>query len=247
MAEIGAYLPCVTIDATLPPSSLLSDGCSKDHEAVGIAGDPGQDAKDHAAHRLCPFAHYAQKEMVRYFGTNLKIDTVEIARVILQSQLSVYKAIQLAIDLSNQEHELYNKLLKEVKYVRESKAVAEELEQFIIDAHKGGIITVREAESILHPLHDHMKKCAKQIRASYLGQVGARLSAMMTSGVGSTGNKDSNEGGWLNAFGLGGIDESQDEETHRETFHASEEICSSASDASPSASTDKPGSRQSVW
>merc|ERR1712000_392392 len=113
---------------------------------------------------------YAQQDMVRYFCIHQAIDTVEIARVILQSQLSVYRAIMLAAQLSNQESEVYNELLKEVKYVRESKAIAEELEQFIVDAHKGGIISVREAESILHPLHDHMKKCAKQIRASYLAR-----------------------------------------------------------------------------
>merc|ERR1712194_984067 len=95
----------------------------------------------------------AQREMVKYFGTNQTIDGVEVTRATLQSQLAVYRAVLSAVELSSQEHELYNQLLKEVRCVRESKAVAEELEQFIIDAHKGGIISVREAESILHPLH----------------------------------------------------------------------------------------------
>jgi len=107
-------------------------------------------------------AHSAsQKELVQYFGTHDQVDNVEVARCILQSQCSVYKAVSMAVA---EEQNLEPKLLHEVNQVRESKFIAEELEGFVLDAHHGGVINAREAESILRPLHDHMKKCMKQIQ-----------------------------------------------------------------------------------
>merc|ERR1711948_218234 len=43
---------------------------------------------------------------------------------------------------------------------RASKRVAEELEQFVLDAHRKQVMEKRDAEAILHPLHRHIMKCA---------------------------------------------------------------------------------------
>merc|ERR1712113_953544 len=41
----------------------------------------------------------------------------------------------------------------------ESKDVSEELEALILAAYEAGAISAREAESMLHPLHNHIKHC----------------------------------------------------------------------------------------
>mmetsp|Transcript_153333 Transcript_153333/g.293641 ORF Transcript_153333/g.293641 Transcript_153333/m.293641 type:complete len:729 (-) Transcript_153333:112-2298(-) len=108
----------------------------------------------------------SQKELLEFFGVQQKVDQVEVARCLVQSQCAIYKAVSLAI---GEEQHLDKRLLSEVNQVRESKKIAEELEHFVMDAHRGGVITAREAESVLHPLHDHMKKCMKQIKETRHG------------------------------------------------------------------------------
>lgn len=109
---------------------------------------------------------HGQQELVQYFGTHGKVDTAEVARCILQSQVMVFRAVSMAVDV---ELELDPLMLKEVNQVRMSQHVVEELEKFVMDAHGCGVVTTREAESILLPLHDHMKVCMKQIRLTTHG------------------------------------------------------------------------------
>lgn len=107
----------------------------------------------------------SQKEMVQYFGTHEKVDSIEVARCLLQSQCAIYKAMSVGVA---EERRLDRKLLKEITQVRESKAIAEELERFVMDAHCGGVINAREAESILRPLHGHMQQLMKRIQEQCL-------------------------------------------------------------------------------
>mmetsp|Transcript_21741 Transcript_21741/g.40384 ORF Transcript_21741/g.40384 Transcript_21741/m.40384 type:complete len:1398 (+) Transcript_21741:86-4279(+) len=104
----------------------------------------------------------AQNEFVKYFGISGNVDTVEVARVILQSQVSVYKAISMAI---GEEHLLDDVLLEQVNVVRESKVLAEELERFVMDAYKGGVVSHREADALLEPVREHIKECYEEIRS----------------------------------------------------------------------------------
>jgi len=103
----------------------------------------------------------AQSNIIMYFGTSAKACSVELARCILQSQISVYQAIFRAV---NEEQNLPPRMLMEVRQVRQSRMIAEELEHFILEAHKAGIIGASEATSIVHPLHMYMSKtCQRHI------------------------------------------------------------------------------------
>jgi len=108
-------------------------------------------------------AHTAsQNELVKYLGECDKdLNMVEVARCILQSQTCVYKALFMAVQ---EELNLDPDMLLSVNSVRESKVVTEELEGFILGAMEGGLIGARDAESILDPLHDHIRKCMHLIR-----------------------------------------------------------------------------------
>mmetsp|Transcript_7852 Transcript_7852/g.17247 ORF Transcript_7852/g.17247 Transcript_7852/m.17247 type:complete len:1246 (+) Transcript_7852:169-3906(+) len=101
----------------------------------------------------------SQKALIKYFGGNGKIDCedeVEIARCIVQSQLSVYKAIGV---VSQMERQMNAELVADLKNTLERKEIAEELEEFVMNAMQEGAITSREAESILDPLHHQIADC----------------------------------------------------------------------------------------
>jgi len=106
----------------------------------------------------------AQLLLVRYFGGNGRIDEVaeaEIGRCILQSQVHVYRAIELCI---KEEGQLEDKeLLRDLKWTYERKEITEDLEDFVMLAFKDGAITAREAESIMHPLHKAISACLKKL------------------------------------------------------------------------------------
>merc|ERR1719171_1704195 len=77
----------------------------------------------------------AEEQLVKYFGANGKIDDddeAEMARCILQSQLSVYKALMLGVSEGRQMNQ---DLLKELKWVYQRKAVTEHLESFVLSAN----------------------------------------------------------------------------------------------------------------
>lgn len=105
---------------------------------------------------------HVQKEYVKYFGIRGTVDTPEVARVILQSQVSVFKAISMAV---GEEHVLNDVLLEQVNVVRETKVLAEELEKFVMDAYNGGVVSHREADNLLEPVRDHVKACYEEIQS----------------------------------------------------------------------------------
>jgi len=108
----------------------------------------------------------ATKEFIRFFGSEDSVEAVEMARCILQSQVSVYKAMCLAVA---EERTLGKRMLRGVQNVHDSKVVVEQLSAFVMDAHAGGIITHREAHSILHPLNQFIKNCSERIQMSHQG------------------------------------------------------------------------------
>jgi len=107
----------------------------------------------------------AQHELVRCFGSKGIVDTVEVARCILQSQVAVFKAVSLAAGV---EQCMELDLVTKVNQVREGKRLAEELETIVMDAHNGGFLGARETDQLLRPLRDHLRLCQRQMeRASF--------------------------------------------------------------------------------
>lgn len=101
----------------------------------------------------------SQMSLIKYFGVNGKIDEPEereLARCVLQSQLSVYRAFNMAY---NEEKDMDPALIQEIRLVTEKKGITENLHSFIMDAYEDGAISAREAESILHPLARELEGC----------------------------------------------------------------------------------------
>jgi len=104
----------------------------------------------------------AQPKLFAYFGTTTDVATVEVARCVVLSEVSVYKAIFQCIE---EEQSLSAEMLFEVRQVRTTKLIAGELETFIMEAHQSGIIDAKDAKSIVHPLREYMEKnCTNMIR-----------------------------------------------------------------------------------
>merc|ERR1719453_2487902 len=84
----------------------------------------------------------SQTALVKYFGNQGRADTVEVSRCILQSQLSCYKAMIL---LMREKAHIPPHVLEEVRVAKEAKAVCQDLEHFVVDAHGHGILNSKEA------------------------------------------------------------------------------------------------------
>merc|ERR1712176_465796 len=78
----------------------------------------------------------------------------DLVHCLLQSQVAVYKAMGLALA---EAQDTGRDKIEEMIDVHESKDVSEELEALILAAYEAGAISAREAESMLHPLHDHIR------------------------------------------------------------------------------------------
>jgi len=118
----------------------------------------------------------AQREMVKFFCQSGQVPTAvpEISRVILSSQIHVYKAIAVA---TSEERGIGIRALRGVNTLRESLHVVRMLEHFVTGAHKSGILNASETESLLHPLHDHMSTFTKRISKAYDGVQTSELDA----------------------------------------------------------------------
>lgn len=105
---------------------------------------------------LCSFvrAHISsQKLLVKYFGDRGEVDSVEVARCLLQSQISCYRAMLLAI---NERSIVGHDLVDELRSTKEAKHILVNLDKFVCDAHCWGVLSHKEAECILHTLHEHV-------------------------------------------------------------------------------------------
>lgn len=145
------------------------------HSGLGLDKDVKPETRKHL-HRILTltcFSHahlHAQTSLVHYFGVNGKIDDPEeqeIARCILQSQLTVYRAIALT---AKAETSLDAALIRELEFWEMKKNIVENLTSFITNANRDGAINVREAESILHPLHHEVSVCLRALNDYTLGK-----------------------------------------------------------------------------
>jgi NhaP-type Na+/H+ or K+/H+ antiporter len=116
----------------------------------------------------------AQEEFVHTFCKDEQIERPEIARVLIGSQTAVNLAIAEAVQV---EQSVDKRLLMEVRIVRECTDIAENLEKFVLTAHAGGVVSSKEAASILHPLHHHLEHFYRQLRRKQRG--------MTTTGIGT--------------------------------------------------------------
>mmetsp|Transcript_56105 Transcript_56105/g.121362 ORF Transcript_56105/g.121362 Transcript_56105/m.121362 type:complete len:1117 (-) Transcript_56105:113-3463(-) len=112
-------------------------------------------------------AHIAsQAALLKYFGGSNSIDGIqeaEIARCVLQSQVAVYKAIDLTIQEESKVGDAL--LMQEMKWVYERKEITESLEDFVMAAYGDGAITGKEAESMVHPLREQISQCLWRLHA----------------------------------------------------------------------------------
>jgi len=108
----------------------------------------------------------AQVQFIKFLGLKGTVHRVEEARCIIESQTNVYKAILMAMH----ETKFTDKcVLRGMNYLTESMYATEELIQFVNDAHRVGVVSGREADSILHPLEDHEKKIHKIFTDEHFG------------------------------------------------------------------------------
>lgn len=109
-------------------------------------------------------AHFmAQNDLIKYFGGNGKIDEkdeAEIARCILQSQVSTYQAL---IAAATTQRQLGVGVLHEMNTLYQRKQITEGLSAFVEKAHADGAITATEAHAILHPLNHQVSACMKTL------------------------------------------------------------------------------------
>jgi len=111
---------------------------------------------------------HSQRQILLYFGTDKQVDISELARCIIESQVQTYKAMSLAVDSVDK---LNQQMLREVNCHKRSKQLAEQLDHLVHHAHKHGVITSREAESVLHPVRVHLKSMQARIREMHFGYI----------------------------------------------------------------------------
>jgi len=115
----------------------------------------------------------SQRNLLLYFGTiGSSAKSTEVAQIILQSEVAVFRAIKMTIDVQD---ECASAILDEVKQVQESKRLAEELETFVLGAHQSGVISSGEARSLVKPLRDHVEECQKLASLKMLTSGKSRL------------------------------------------------------------------------
>lgn len=111
----------------------------------------------------------SQLDIVTFFCTSEKICCPELARVLIQSQTSVYNAGRI---LAEEENHVGKRTLKAVKTLKDSMEVAREVEEFVISAHHAGLLGSVETESLLHPVHEHIAHFRLQISRAFEGWTG---------------------------------------------------------------------------
>jgi len=119
----------------------------------------------------------AQNDLIKFFGGNGKLDEkneAEIARCILQSQTSVYQAM---VDVAKSQRRLGKTMTNEMLNIFKRKNITEGLERFVLDAHRNGALSAKEAEQILHPLHHQIAYCMSVIHQRAEGLIDKRTHA----------------------------------------------------------------------
>jgi len=105
----------------------------------------------------------AQKQIRKFFvgdggeGSNAE---AEIKRCILQSLVSVHKALIVIIAVQKSMDE---DVLQALLHKKETKRMTEQLEVFVQEAADAGAISDQEAHAILHPMHQTLASCLRFI------------------------------------------------------------------------------------
>jgi hypothetical protein len=120
----------------------------------------------------------SQQEMLVYFGHEKKVAMAELARCMIDSQVQAYKAMALAAESVRR---LDRGVLYEVNDRQKSKALAEQLNNVVHHAYKHGVITSREAETVLHPVRIHLQEMELRIREMHFGYIRAKSTHTMRS------------------------------------------------------------------
>jgi len=117
-------------------------------------------------------AHVAsQLRMAELFGHAGKFTSAEEVRCILESQTEIYRAIAVAV---KEASEIETSTLVAMRLLRDSIGITNKLSTFVYSAHEAGVITAREADTLAHPLQDHVRLLHTQIsQAIQSGQTGA--------------------------------------------------------------------------
>jgi len=131
----------------------------------------------------------AQQDLMQYFeGTGIvdREDEVEIARCVIMSQTNVYNAWCEVIQLQNK---LPEALLEMLHWLYGKKHIVEGLEKYVEKAQADGAISSKQAEAILHPLHEQISACLKTINDTTDGFVRPSLKQQIDTmqGVSMTG------------------------------------------------------------
>jgi len=112
-------------------------------------------------------AHTASQEQLQYFFNEIGTQSMpEVARCIVESQISVYRAILVATCQLDQVNET---VMNGMNVLRESNTAMDKMVNYVMETRRRGLIGPREANIILHPLKDRMQLFSVELRESELG------------------------------------------------------------------------------
>lgn len=122
----------------------------------------------------------AQNDLMKFFGGSGQMDPVEteIARCILQSQVSTYKAL---MEAAKTQKEMGQQIMDELRNLHKRKNITTGLSNFVLAAHGSGAITPSEATAILHPLNHQVAVCLKTINDRAEGVMDKSLRSEFTA------------------------------------------------------------------
>mmetsp|Transcript_12306 Transcript_12306/g.19951 ORF Transcript_12306/g.19951 Transcript_12306/m.19951 type:complete len:821 (-) Transcript_12306:214-2676(-) len=114
----------------------------------------------------------SQHKLVEYFGHHGKVNRVEVARIILQSQSQVYKAIAMMGSFQSTENgSLVEVLQQEVRYADLTREMTDKFGHFLLVVHEHGVLTSSETDSMLEPLHHRIEKIIRDLKDYHHGRI----------------------------------------------------------------------------
>jgi len=122
----------------------------------------------------------AQNDLIKFFGGAGEMDPVEteIARCILQSQVSTYKAL---MEAAKTQQQMGVAIMEELRNLHKRKNITTGLSNFVLAAHGSGAINASEANAILHPLNHQVAVCLKTINDRAEGVMDKSLRSEFTA------------------------------------------------------------------
>lgn len=139
----------------------------------------------------------SQQEILSFFGREGKVTMPELARVILESIAETYEALNIVVSHSM---ELEKAVIQAIDFQKRSKGLAESLDAFVQGASEKGVITAREAEKLLKPVHYHLKTVKSKISEVHLGYL--RTDSRLTKATQSAQSRSSSQSiGWMSDAG----------------------------------------------